>query len=281
MHGAIQVRTQRTIRIARFCAVGADVIVLMVTEVLHRLGLLVITIVRGHCKDGLERQKRNEDQEQETAHGGKIVEGSRLPFNLEACVQLQTANTRRFFSEKDFVTCISGTCQTVPTSAKYADFDLRLPLSHLGRFFKLGGLWFVLLALPLQGIAATGMLACGPGEHRSVSRNDASSAERAGIAAVRWHMHNATTRHAHVDSARAVAPSHDEASEQAAWGGNVSLGAGQCSACASCCVGAVIDSEPARLVLPKQSLAHTTFNYRSHVGFFTDGPERPPRTILA
>lgn len=156
-----------------------------------------------------------------------------------------------------------------------------LSVPHVGRFFKLAVLWFVLLTLPLQGVAATGMIACGPDEHGSVSRNDASSAERAGIATVRWHMHNATTRHAHVDSARAVAPSHDEASGQAAWSDDVPLGAGQCSACVSCCVGAAIDSEPARMVLPKQSLAHTTFNFRSHVGFFTDGPERPPRTILA
>lgn len=59
-------------------------LVLMMPEVLRGLALLVIAIVRGHCKDGLERQKRNEDQEQETTHGGKIVEGSWLPFNREA-----------------------------------------------------------------------------------------------------------------------------------------------------------------------------------------------------
>lgn len=100
MHGAIQVRTQRTMRVVRFCAVGADVIVLMVTEVLHRLARFVIAIVRGHCKDGLERQKRNEDQEQETAHGGKIVEGSRLPFNRGMCATANVPMHGAFLAKK-------------------------------------------------------------------------------------------------------------------------------------------------------------------------------------
>lgn len=71
MQGAIEVGAQRAILVARFCAIGVNVVVLVMTEVLRCLALFVIAIVRRHRICGLEGQEHNKEQEQEASHRGK------------------------------------------------------------------------------------------------------------------------------------------------------------------------------------------------------------------
>ena len=137
-------------------------------------------------------------------------------------------------------------------------------------------MWLIAVALPIQGVAAATMLHCGAThEHRQVTSTSVVHVhEQMGMHseanAGEGHVHH----HGH-DQASADATSADTAGHHHANGQT------GCSVCASCCSAAALPVMP--LVLASQDLAETatTVHSRPVAVFLTDGPERPPRTILA
>lgn len=129
------------------------------------------------------------------------------------------------------------------------------------RFVKTFLLWLLLAALPLQGLAAAMQSSCGPTKH-----HDAPSA----IASAQSdHHHDADAGHGmeHAPAEHPDPGKHASAS---------------CSACSSCCVGAI--------ALPAGSKAAPVYRAAVPVAiafpllladFIPGGPERPPKRMTA
>ena len=120
-------------------------------------------------------------------------------------------------------------------------------------------MWLMLLALPLQGYAAAVALHCGQQQPQGAAQHasdlDASGAPGAAVA----------------PACHGGAPAHPAGK----------LSKLKCSACAACCVGAALPAS----ALTFASFAPVTLPVlavpASIVGFFTDGPDRPPRLFLS
>ena len=138
--------------------------------------------------------------------------------------------------------------------------------------------WLLVLAVPAQGAAAATMAFCGPNHHGggvSAEVQQAVPAEHAnqpGDAA-------ATSDHHRVATA---ADEDSSASASSAVSAKVSHASKhKCSACASCCsVGAILSSV---LAVPTPVFTPTVFSavVPSVDAFAADGPDRPPRIVLA
>src|SRR5688572_29726576 len=88
------------------------------------------------------------------------------------------------------------------------------------QFLKYFLSWMIVLALPMQGIAAAGMMLCGPTHQR--------------MAGVEQMTHSADQ---HVMNDQQDAHRHDSTSKQ-----DVPSEKYSCSVCAACCAGAMISS---------------------------------------
>ena len=129
-------------------------------------------------------------------------------------------------------------------------------------------IWLLVLAVPAQGAAAATMAFCGPNHHSVV----ADHAHHDGIAATA-HEHPPTAALADEDSAAAAvsvgSAKFSDASKH------------KCSACASCCsFGAILSSV---LAVPAPIFTPTVFSavVPSVDTLAADGPDRPPRIVLA
>lgn len=111
-------------------------------------------------------------------------------------------------------------------------------------------MWLIAVALPIQGVAAATMLHCGSAQGQAHAKL----------------MHEG---HADHDAADGATGQHHDG------------GTAGCSACASCCSAVALPVMP--LILASQELTEAAAAVSSPaiVVFLTDGPERPPRTILA
>jgi hypothetical protein len=112
----------------------------------------------------------------------------------------------------------------------------------------------LILALPVQGIAAASMALCGP---------------------IHGRMHGAQTAepHHHANHHR-----HDAAPDAH----ELPLTTFSCSACAACCLGGAISAsllEPP--AAPGVAVAPMPAAFACVAGFIPDTPEHPPRIILA
>lgn len=146
----------------------------------------------------------------------------------------------------------------------------------------------LVLALPTQGFAAVGMLACASGHAQPGGAPvfDATGAEN--VEVVRHehgaHSHGMQNLH-HADDSALQADTDGSAVQTAEVTSSIDDFDGQskssCSACASCCFGAALVSDS---VLPDTpDLASTLLQslILSPVSFLTGGPSRPPRFFLA
>jgi hypothetical protein len=127
--------------------------------------------------------------------------------------------------------------------------------------------WLLALALPVQGIAATTMFACGPGHDASAGH--APSA-----------LHHGAIEHESHDHAGHAADGHPMDPVHAS-GEDASGDAGTCSACASCCLGAAIPQARIDADVAVASSTQASDLGFAAVAFLTNGPERPPRPFLA
>jgi hypothetical protein len=126
-------------------------------------------------------------------------------------------------------------------------------------------MWLLALALPIQGVSAATMLHCVSVHERMA----------AGVHGQAVHAHH----HSHDDAA-----AHDAGGGADAHSGGTShhhADKASCSACASCCSGVALPAMP--LILAAQDIVQTVHPITSFAiaVFLTDGPERPPRIVLA
>jgi hypothetical protein len=127
-------------------------------------------------------------------------------------------------------------------------------------------IWLLVVALPAQGAMAATMAFCGPNHH-----------ERAAAVAA---SHHAGAAQSHP----AAADHHDEsalASETVALGKFAQSDLQKCSVCAACCSAAAMHDATPRL--PELEPAHADFAPVKPVvePFSADGPDRPPRRLVA
>lgn len=133
--------------------------------------------------------------------------------------------------------------------------------------------WLLVLAVPAQGAAAATMASCGPNHHGGAA---ASHAEQMTPAE---HVHPlAPAQGIHGDHDKAAAAQADSAD---VGGSAVHADKQKCSACASCCsIGALLSSV---LAVPAPALSPTVFSVVAPTvdAVAVDGPDRPPRIVLA
>jgi hypothetical protein len=134
--------------------------------------------------------------------------------------------------------------------------------------------WLLLLAIPVQGMAAATMAFCGPSHHAGASREQ----PRQGASAAHVH-HGSDAPGAHHH--RGAAPPAGAPTDAAAPATLTQADDQKCSACASCCSFSAVPS--AALAVPAAALCATRFNaVVPRIDAFTaDGPDRPPRSLLA
>lgn len=122
----------------------------------------------------------------------------------------------------------------------------------------------LLLALPLQGYAAASMLRCAPSHHGHHGMAQAEQPDHA--------MH-------HGEAAGAGHDLHHASDDVDVHG--TSHGKYGCSACAACCVGGALTAS-VQIVSTSSQLHERPLPAGAYFAtFITDGPERPPRTVLA
>ena len=139
-------------------------------------------------------------------------------------------------------------------------------------------IWLLALAVPAQGAAAATMAFCGPNHHGGVAAAQMQPAAPAD------HAHQdggVASEHEHPQAA-AVAAEDSSASAASVASAKVSHASKhKCSACASCCsVGAILNSV---LEVPAPVFTPTVFStvVPSVDTLAADGPDRPPRIVLA
>lgn len=137
-------------------------------------------------------------------------------------------------------------------------------------------MWLLLLALPLQGFAAATMVNCGPNHHRMWEASAAAQVPSHGHAGHGDPHHAMGT--AEVEHTTASSAPASEGSSAAHDLGTLSKF--KCSACAACCMGAALPTATLTFASVAPATVPTFFVPVSHVGFFTDGPDRPPRLFL-
>lgn len=136
--------------------------------------------------------------------------------------------------------------------------------------------WLMVLAIPTQGIAASTMLHCGP-NHMQQSRA-ATELDHAR----HGHAHQGDAHHDQADGiAAAPGVTTDAGLDQ---GGHADAAAKlakfKCSACASCCSAVAILHVVSPLPVIDCVFEGAPSPLIGRPGFFTDGPERPPRITL-
>lgn len=178
-----------------------------------------------------------------------VPEGGGVHCALSVCPSTETASRPR-----------SATAST--PHLKCACLRLRRMTRALRSVFT----WLLLVAVPLQGYAATGMLFCG------------AIGERALVAAGAEHHHDHATSSlegAHQHEATAVASDDGAALDLH----NVMHG--KCSACSSCCSVAALPSAPmASAVFEPRATLFIDYE-RADTGQGSARLERPPRLNLA
>jgi hypothetical protein len=121
-------------------------------------------------------------------------------------------------------------------------------MSQMKKLARLFLLCFMMLAIPLQGIAASAMQCCCAEHHKSPSADESKPS---------LDKEAAHAKHADTDKSTA--------SEK-------------CSSCANCCTGCASSATPS-CGTPATSPASEkiTSHFSSHNGHISDGLERPPR----
>lgn len=135
--------------------------------------------------------------------------------------------------------------------------------------------WFVAIALPVQGMAGVTMAHCGSSHERMVAAAQVNAHHHA--------KHDAGVAHHHDGDASHVADAADHvkvAQDPVKSDKMSNLAQYKCSSCASCCAGSALPSAMPRI--PQVAAAPAVFAEEmvSVDAFASDGPDRPPRTHL-
>lgn len=147
-------------------------------------------------------------------------------------------------------------------------------------WLRLLTVWFIAIALPVQGIAGVSMAHCGASHERMMAAIEAAPhhadpdhalAHDARVA----HHHDADTPH--VDD-RPDTGTADSAEPQT--GKRADPSQFKCSACAACGAGSALPSSSPRLPEPMTAPAVFADAVVTVDAFASDGPDRPPRFLL-
>lgn len=149
----------------------------------------------------------------------------------------------------------------------------------MNRFMRCLVMWLLVLALPVQGFAASTMLLCGAGHHVAAQGAERMHDRASGSVRKAGRVVEASEPHRHLHAAQA-APTHDRAGNQSLSAKHAKV-TGKCSACASCCSAVALPTTVIAFTAAAPSRALPVVELTTRVGFFTDGPDRPPRLPLA
>jgi hypothetical protein len=135
-------------------------------------------------------------------------------------------------------------------------------------------IWLLALALPAQGVMAATMVFCGPNHHgRAAAAAVVHDADAA-------HQPHDFTAHSHYEAA-------DKQAENTASDGTATpdkfaqSDMQKCSVCASCCSAAAIHDTVPKLPVLEPVVADFAALASAVEPFAADGPDRPPRHLLA
>lgn len=135
-------------------------------------------------------------------------------------------------------------------------------------------IWLLALALPAQGVLAATTVFCGPSHHAPASGvavdHHADAAQQLQDSAA--HSNQAAT------DAR---PENMAADDTATPDKFAQSGMQKCSVCASCCSAAAIHDTVPKLPVLAPAAVHLSVQAAAVEPFAADGPDRPPRHILA
>lgn len=135
-------------------------------------------------------------------------------------------------------------------------------------------IWLLALALPAQGVMAATMVFCGP-DHRDQA-SAAVAAHDAGVA------HDAQHFNSQPDAAAQDSHAGEAAADETAAADKFAQSEMQkCSVCAACCSAAAIHDNVPKLPAVEPAAADFAAVAPAIAHFASDGPDRPPRHILA
>jgi hypothetical protein len=138
-------------------------------------------------------------------------------------------------------------------------------------------LWLMLLALPMQGFAAAGMLFCGPGHHGATPQAISALADHPDGAMAHSHQHGATaTSDQHSAQAHHATPEKPQSDPLKLD----KVGADKCSVCSACCNAAAMPVAAATTLAIAPQAGPIAADSVSFAGFIEGQLERPPRPIL-
>jgi hypothetical protein len=146
--------------------------------------------------------------------------------------------------------------------------------------------WLLMLAIPVQGFAATAMLFCAPSHHgvvRVVSSVDTSSLTGSDNVS---HHHSQTQQSTNHHGASAVSLGSNDAGDHHGLtkSSPIKIGKvadGKCSACAMCCTGSVITSTPSSHAVATTASNQIPFAMESFASYVPEGLDPPPRSLIA
>ncbi len=149
--------------------------------------------------------------------------------------------------------------------------------------------WLLMLAIPVQGFAATAMLFCAPSHHGVVSTitafQVAASKPQASEHSAHYHAGmQQSAHHEHESDVSSSATSNAADSPDLAKTAPLKIGKvadGKCSACATCCTGSALVSAPQMNPVAMTGSDSIPFTLESFFSYVPEGFDPPPRSILA
>lgn len=142
----------------------------------------------------------------------------------------------------------------------------------MSRLVRLTLLWLLAAALPLQGLSAATMLSCAGGQHDHAVSQVLNQVHGSSAAAAHSHTHAVQ-----VSQHQPAGTDHTQPEKS----GLDKAGAHKCSACASCCLNAVLHTEAVVFDTAKLPDSYAPLVARAPGTHVTEGLERPPRLFLA
>ena len=141
------------------------------------------------------------------------------------------------------------------------------------RAIRIAVLWILAAAIPAQGFAAVTVHRCAASHQRSAAQSAFVHADSVAHAHASHHHAGATASDPHDGDGSVKAVKAKDSAQ--------SLSKGSCSLCATCCTAAAL---PATIVAFDATAFVEPLSaavVSSVAVFLTDGPERPPRFLLA
>lgn len=145
------------------------------------------------------------------------------------------------------------------------------------RLLRFGLLWMLSLAMPLQGMAATGISACTSGHHAATTVGS-TAAHEAAAASSSHRLHHAVETQVDVrllaGSGAATAPGDGVQTPLPSTGHS-------CSACVDCCTGWALPNALLTLATPETAVELRSESRSRPAWASVEAPERPPRAWRA